>query len=65
MPEAGGDGAYYVDPASPEEIAQGMKKIYSDKLFADTMKEKGWQHAQNFTPQKCAAAVMDVYKSLW
>jgi hypothetical protein len=29
------------------------------------MIEKGWQHAQNFTPQKCAAAVMDVYKTIW
>jgi glycosyltransferase involved in cell wall biosynthesis len=65
LPEAGGDGAYYVSPASAQEIAAGMKKIYSDKEFAATMIEKGWQHAQNFTPQKCAVSVMDVYKTLW
>ena len=65
LPEAGGDGAYYVDPASAVEIAEGMKKIYADKLFADLMREKGWQHAQNFTPQKSAEAVMNVYKMLW
>lgn len=65
LPEAGGDGAYYVDPSKSEEIADGMKKIFRDKAFADMMKEKGWQHAQNFTPQKCAEAVMKVYKSLW
>ena len=28
LPEAGGDGAYYVNPNSAEEIAEGMKKIY-------------------------------------
>jgi glycosyltransferase involved in cell wall biosynthesis len=65
LPEAGGEGAYYVNPASAEEIAEGMKKIYSDKQLADTLKEKGWQHAQSFTPQKCADAVMNVYKTLW
>ena len=65
LPEAGGDGAYYVNPASAEEIAEGMKIIYSDKIFAHTLREKGWQHAQNFKPQKHADAVINVYKSVW
>jgi len=64
LPEAGGDGAYYVDPNSAEEIAEGMKKIVNDRSFADTLKEKGWRHAQNFTQQKCAADVMRVYQIL-
>jgi len=64
LPEAGGEGAYYVNPASAEEIAAGMKKIYSDRQFAAIMIEKGWKHAQNFTPQKHAEAVMKVYKGL-
>ncbi len=34
LPEAGGEGAYYVNPSSAEEIAEGMKKIYQDKDFA-------------------------------
>ena len=65
LPEAGGDGAYYVNPAIAAEIAAGMKKIFEDKNFADSLKEKGWLHAQHFTQQKCADAVMEVYKSLW
>lgn len=64
LPEAGGDGAYYVNPASAEEIATAMKKVYADKQLAAMMIEKGWQHAQNFTQQKCAAAVMNVYKTI-
>lgn len=63
LPEAGGDGAYYVDPVSAEEIAEAMRKIYTDKNLADTMIEKGWAHAQHFTQEKCAKAVMDVYTS--
>jgi hypothetical protein len=65
LQEAGGDGAYYVNPAIAEEIATGMKKIYSDKTFAGSMIEKGWEHAQKFTPQKSAGSVIDVYKSVW
>ena len=64
LPEAGGDGAYYVDPNSSEEIAEGMKTIVADGSFTEALKEKGWQHAQNFTQQKCAANVMKVYESL-
>ena len=64
LPEAGGDGAYYVDPNNSEEIAGGMKKIYSDAAFAEALKEKGWLHAQNFTQEKCAADVMKVYQEI-
>ena len=52
LPEVGGDAAFYVDPNSAEEIAAGMKKIFSDKEFGDAMSEKGWQHAHNFSQQK-------------
>ena len=65
LPEAGGDGAYYVNPVSAEEIAAGMKKIYCDKQFAGALVEKGWQQAQNFSLQKSAASVIDVYKKVW
>ena len=64
LPEAGGKGADYVNPDSVEEIAVGMKKIYTDKQFATDMIEKGWQHAQKFTPKKHAEAVMNVYRSI-
>ncbi len=62
LPEAGGPGAYYVDPAKADEIAEGMKKIYTDPVFADQLRVKGLLHAQEFSQQKCAAAVMEVYK---
>jgi glycosyltransferase involved in cell wall biosynthesis len=65
LPEAGGDAAYYIDPNSATEIAEGMKLIYSDKLLVEEMKERGWRHAQRFSPEKCATAVMSVYRTLW
>jgi glycosyltransferase involved in cell wall biosynthesis len=64
LPEAGGPGAYYVDPNRSEEIAAGMKKIYSDKTYADEMRDKGWQHALHFSPDKYAVNMMNIYKTV-
>jgi glycosyltransferase involved in cell wall biosynthesis len=64
LPEVGGDATYYVNPQRAEEIAEGMKKIYTDDEFSNALKEKGWQQAQKFTTQKCAEAVMEVYRNL-
>ncbi len=65
LPEAGGDAAYYVDPRNASEIATAMKNIYYDAALAKSMAEKGWHHAQSFTQQKAAEAVLKVYKSIW
>lgn len=65
LPEAGGEGAYYVNPNSASEIADGMRRIFTDKEFTETMKIRGWQHAQHFTPQQCAASVMKIYQTIW
>jgi glycosyltransferase involved in cell wall biosynthesis len=64
LPETGGDAAYYVNPFSPAEIAEGMVRLSSDKKLVEDMKVKGLLHAQKFTPQLCATAVMDVYLHL-
>ncbi len=65
LPEAGGDGAFYVDPTKPDEIAEQMKLILSDKTFVQQQVEKGWQHAQRFTNYNTVAAVMKVYEQLY
>ena len=64
LPETAGDAAFYVDPSSPEDIAKAMRTIYEDKELREHMKEKGWLHAQQFTLDKCAGSVMNVYQKL-
>ncbi len=64
MPETGGDAAYYVDPYSVESIAEGMLKVATDNDLRQSMIAKGIAHAQNFTQEKCAANVMQVYKEV-
>ncbi len=64
LTEVGGGAAIYVDPGNAEEIAGAMLKITGDGALAEAMKNKGRIHAQEFTAEKCAAAVMNVYKSI-
>lgn len=64
LPEAGGKGAYYVNPDKPEEIAEGMRRIISEPSLQETLTQLGWEHAQHFTPEKAAACIMKVYKEL-
>ena len=64
LPEAGGDGALYINPHEAVDIAKAMQWVYQDEVLVAEMKEKGWKHAQHFTPEKCAASVMDVYYEL-
>ncbi len=64
LPEAGGEGAFYVDPTKPEEIAQQMKRILNDESFVQQQVEKGWQHAQHFSNYNTAAKVMEAYEQV-
>lgn len=64
MPETGGNAAYYVNPDKPEEIAEGMVALYNDTALRAKMIQEGIVHAHNFTLEKCAAAVMNVYQNL-
>jgi glycosyltransferase involved in cell wall biosynthesis len=64
MPETAGDAAVYVDPYSVEALSSAMLNVAADSNLRNQMQEKGWAHAQKFTPEKCAADVMDVYLRL-
>ncbi|MFB6454795.1 glycosyltransferase family 4 protein [Chitinophaga sp. Hz27] len=62
--ETAGDAAIYVDPLKPATIADAMIKIQQDASLVDTLRNKGFIHAQRFAPEKCAAAMMNVYNQL-
>lgn len=64
MPETGGDAALYIDPFDDKALAEKMRIVAEDQTLAAAMVEKGYAHAKKFSPGKCAAAVMNVYKEL-
>lgn len=65
LPEAGGEGAFYVDPTKPIEIAQQIKRILTDLDFVKKQLEKSRLHTQKFTNQITSEAVMKVYELLF
>ena len=64
LPEAGGPGAMYVNPLAAQQMADAMEEVVTNNSLKQDMVEKGWLHAQQFTPYKCAEAVMQVYEKL-
>lgn len=64
MPETGADAALYVDPGSPEELAEAMRLLLTDENKVADCIEKGIRQARKFTPSRSARSVMEVYREL-
>lgn len=64
LPEAGGNAALYIDPENESELAEAMYAVANDMDLRNNMIEKGISHSLNFTQQKCAEGVMNVYKTM-
>jgi glycosyltransferase involved in cell wall biosynthesis len=64
LPEAGGPGAFYVNPDKPEEIASQIEKICLETELVFQQVEKGWHYAQKFSNKETASSVMNLYKTL-
>ncbi|HMG81509.1 MAG TPA: glycosyltransferase family 1 protein [Ferruginibacter sp.] len=66
LPEVAGDAALYFSPHDHEALATHMFQIATDKDLVIFMREKGFAQAQNFTTQKYADSILQVYqKLLW
>jgi glycosyltransferase involved in cell wall biosynthesis len=64
LPEAGGPGAFYVDPSSAESIANALYITATDAEKVEQQINEGWNYAQRFTTPITGAAVMNVYREL-
>lgn len=49
MPEVGGDAAYYVNPLSVDEIAEGMRQLICNEPLRQSLIEKGKIQRQKFS----------------
>ncbi|MEO7263890.1 MAG: glycosyltransferase family 1 protein [Ferruginibacter sp.] len=61
MPETGGDAALYVPAYDAGLLSAAMLNIAGNASLAADMVSKGFKHAQNFSQQQTAEAVMNVY----
>jgi len=65
LPEAGGPDTYYINPESPEEIAQGIETLLSDESRRKEMVEKGYLFAQQqFNVKKLTRQVHQLYQQI-
>lgn len=64
MPEVAGDAAIFIDPKSPEMIADSIYRVIDDLGIRSTLREKGFMRAKEFTWEKCAAETMAVFEEV-
>ena len=65
LPEAGGAGACYIEPDSPEDIAAAISRILTDREMRENMVETGYRYAlEKFDPAALTARVRELYLSL-
>lgn len=62
LPEIGGPAAFLASPDSPEEMAEGLRKIFFDENFSKDMQQKGFEHIKKFAPEKYVGDVMKMYQ---
>lgn len=65
LEEAGGPGALYVSPDSPEEFASSASRLIFDSSLRASMVGAGRKWTQNFSRTNFATGIMNVYESLF
>ena len=62
LPEAGGPGSLYINPHSPEELAQAITKIVTDPELRNNMVRDGYAYAtQMFSPERVTQRLFECY----
>ncbi len=62
LPEAAGNGALFVPPDKPEQIAAGIDKILTNNDLRSRLIENGFKHVQKFRAKKVTKELMDLYE---
>lgn len=64
LPEAGGDGALYINPADISEIGHSIYNILSDKQLKTNLIQDGTANAELFSEKYVAKSLMKLYCEL-
>lgn len=66
MPEILGEGAFYVDPYDPQDIAEGMYRVLTDLDLKNKLVHEGFTNSEKYTSDKYSeklyTIVSDLYK---
>jgi len=64
LPEVAGDAAIMVDPYDLDAITDGLQCLISDSTLRETLIQKGLARARQFTWEKSARQLLDIYQNL-
>ncbi len=64
LPEAGGNGALYIDPENPEDLAAKIKFLWNHETERKRLAEIGLQYVQKFSDEIIAAEMIGVYREV-
>ncbi|WP_263970717.1 glycosyltransferase family 4 protein [Leptolyngbya sp. KIOST-1] len=64
LPEVAGDAALMVDPTSVEELAEALGRVIGDRALRQTLIERGYQQADQFSWTRTAKSTLAAYRSL-
>ena len=62
LEEAGGPGSIYVDPDSPQEMAEALRSVVEGRVDIQEIIGKGKEYARKFDNSTMAQRIMEVYK---
>jgi glycosyltransferase involved in cell wall biosynthesis len=60
LPEVAGDGAVFINPENPEQIAEATNKIFEDRQFRDKIVKAGHDNIKRFSWEKCVQETLRV-----
>ena len=64
FPEAGGDGAIYVNPDEIGEIAAWIEKLMDSASLRDDLVKKGLRHAERFRRERIESDIIDFHEAV-
>ena len=64
FPEAGGEGAVYIDPYDINSLADALETVLDDKEKQAEMARMGREHVEKFHRQKTTANLMQLYRDV-
>lgn len=62
IPEVVGNGALLADPFNPNDFADKMLSVLTDKQFRNTLIQKGFERIKQFSWEKSACKVLGIYE---
>ncbi|HCB36659.1 MAG TPA: hypothetical protein DEP66_00140, partial [Acidimicrobiaceae bacterium] len=63
VPETAGDAAVLVEPDDADALAAALESVLADSALRSDLARRGRARVGAFTPERCAARMLDLYRA--